>query len=515
MSMRIVGLASGMDIDQIVNDLMEVERIRLDSVYQDKTRTEWKRDEYRSINLKLRTLRDAAFNMQLQSTYLTHKAVSSNGNAISVSAKGAAAPGEYRIQVNQLAQGAVWAADYKGDGKIDVEKNFAAFKEAYFADESSEEYTFKVSANGEDFIEITITEDTKLSDVLTKIRAGINVFHDQEGTGQVVFSTQDLGAKAKIVFWQGETIPGDDENFEEIDFVKEVFLKTDNGEYASVDAAKNSGKDAELVINGLVTSRSSNTFELGGVTVTLKEETEAPVTITVSHDIDGVVKRITDFVDLYNETIAEINGKLMEPYYRDFPPLTDKQKEAMSEREIELWEEKAKSGMLRNDTMLSGILSEMRLALGSAVAGIEGEYNSLHTIGITTGLWHERGNLHVNETKLREALAKDPESVMALFGQKSESGETSELGLARRLHEGLGASIDRIAERAGSSASLYDQSFLGEQIRRYDERIETLEERLTRTEERYWRQFSAMERALQELYAQSDWLYQQLMALQM
>ena len=136
-----------------------------------------------------------------------------------------------------------------------------------------------------------------------------------------------------------------------------------------------------------------------------------------------MVKRITDFVDLYNETIAEINGKLMEPYYRDFPPLTDKQKEAMSEREIELWEEKAKSGMLRNDTMLSGILSRCVWPFRLRGGGNRGEYNSLHTIGITTGLWHERGNLHVNETKLREALAKDPESVMALFGQKSESGE--------------------------------------------------------------------------------------------
>ncbi len=506
--MRIGGIASGLDIDQIVSDLMKVERTRLDSVYQKKVQTEWRRDEYRTINTKLLSLRNFAFDMQLQSSYTARKAESSNSNAISVSASGRSQPGEYRIHVEKLATSATLISPGNSDD-VDVEANFTAFMESYFSEDAEgnrpAEYTLQVSANGgTEYKDVSIVATDTFEDVLRKISSetDVNAFYDKDGTGQVVFTTRTTGESAKVSF----AVPDSGPNFQ-----KEVFRKNSSGDYVGWNWSENRGENAVLEINGLSTERESNTFDLAGTTVTLLDSTEAAATITVSQDVDQAFDRIKKFVELYNETIDYINGKLTEPLHRDYLPLTDEQKEAMSDREIELWEEKSKSGMLRNDSMLSGILADMRMALGSSVEGLEG-ISSLSQIGIKTGLWQERGKLHIDEDELREALTENPEGVMALFTNNGDSDK--ELGIARKMHNSIGAGIDRLADRAGSAANLYDQSFLSEEIRRYEERMETIEDRLVRTEERYWNQFIAMERALEQMYSQSDWLTQQLAGLQ-
>lgn len=91
--MRIGGIASGFDTEQIVNQLMEVERIPLDRIYQQKVRAEWQREEYRTFNTKIASFRDLVFNMQLQSTYLTRKVTSSDESAVSARISGSAQPG--------------------------------------------------------------------------------------------------------------------------------------------------------------------------------------------------------------------------------------------------------------------------------------------------------------------------------------------------------------------------------------------------------------------------------------
>ena len=73
--------------------------------------------------------------------------------------------------------------------------------------------------------------------------------------------------------------------------------------------------------------------------------------------------------------------------------------------------------------------------------------------------------------------------------------------------------MNRLSETAGKTTSLYDTSTLSEKIRRYEDQMAAMEERLIRIENRYWAQFTAMERALSEMYAQSDWLYQQMMMM--
>ena len=109
------------------------------------------------------------------------------------------------------------------------------------------------------------------------------------------------------------------------------------------------GKNAVFTFNGLETTRSSNTFTINGFEINLKQPTTAPVTFSSAPDTDKVVESVVKFVDDYNKLIEDLNSKIREPKYRDFQPLSDEQKKDMKEKEIELWEEKAKSGTLRND----------------------------------------------------------------------------------------------------------------------------------------------------------------------
>lgn len=176
----------------------------------------------------------------------------------------------------------------------------------------------------------------------------------------------------------------------------------------------------------------------------------------------------------------------------------------MSEREIELWEEKAKSGMLRGESFLSSGLTNMRQSWYGTVKN-DGAFTSLTEIGIETSSdYMDGGKLVINEADLRDALAADPESVQRLFSNSSE-GEGR--GLINRLEDAVEDTIGQINQRAGTATSVsLDGYALGKRMEEINSRIENFERRLEKVESRYWRQFSEMERAISMMNQQSDML---------
>ncbi len=497
--MRIGGIASGIDTDALVRDLMQAERKPLERVFQNKTRTEWQRDAYRSINTKLTRLRDTAFNLRLQSTYISRTASSTNDAAVSAVASGRSQLGSFTIdKVERLASRA-HVVSVEGPGAAE---RFAA---------NTGEAGLAVSLQGIDGEEVVIEvgPEATFADFADAINRNDNLdltlYHDVEAD-RISLSTAGTGESSKIAFLYGEAGAGASENGRI--FLGDILGLEFSDEDETVIAA--TGENAVLSINGISTEREGNTFEVLGTSVTLNSIAETPIRVDVSQDTEKAMETIRDFVDLYNEIIGEIHEKLREPHHRDFPPLTDEQRESMSEREVELWEEKAMSGVLRNDTTLNSIMSSMRLALGSAVSRDQ-DIQMLSQIGITTGPWHENGRLHLDEAKLQNALENDVDQVINLFTAESDS-ESSQ-GVARKLHGAVTAGMNRIVQTAGRESTLYDQSYLGNQIRRYEERLLTMEERLARVEQRYWNQFTAMERMVNEMNSQADWLHQQLMAM--
>lgn len=488
--MRVGGLATGMDIDQIIADLMSVRRMPLDKLTQEKQRLEWQQEDYRTINRQLFSLRESVFNLKLQGTFNVKTASSSNENIVEVSAGGNAISGTYKIAVEQLAEGAFMTSESPLGSKEDHSTLSAQLGL------TGEEIKFEINER-----EFTINPESQsiydLINEINKADIGVRASYDRN-LDRFFLSTTETGENAKIV------IGGPDGQ----SFFSKLKIYTTEAQ----------GEDAKFILNGAKFSMSSNEFTINGINFSLKGLSSAgadgnPVAtaISVKSDTDKIYDTIVDFVNLYNETINKINVKLHEKYYRDYPPLTDKMREELDDDQIEKWTEKARSGLLRNDSMLSGIVGQMRTALYGIVEGLSGEYNSLASIGITTGDYSERGKLYINEDKLREAIAKDPEGVRDLFTVTSDDGNEKNEGIASRLYNVVVAGISRVTEKAGieSEFSLVDDSFIGKRIKEMDKRIGDYENRLKMIEDRYWRQFTALEKAINQMNAQSMWLTQQ------
>ncbi len=500
--LRIGGLASGMDIDSIVNDLMKVERLPLEKLEQEKQIWEWKKEDYQKINSSLNELRETVFNMKLESTFMQKKAVSSNEDAVSVQANSNAVPGIYTVTVDSLAEGVFKGStssledetDGSGNTKTLFEQFQAEFESRGYNSASSISFTLKgtpFSFNiGTDSI-YTVVSQINDSDL------GVTASYDKE-QNRFFLTTTTTGSAAEI------TVTGDNANFLSNGAANSSMLKLnldENTTYSGKDAIFDFG-DAQ----GLTSA--SNTVIINGLTLEFKQGGTVSSTITVKNDTEAVLETIKGFVEQYNQVLGEINCEFYEKRNRDYPPLTEVQRKEISEREIELWEEKARSGMLSNDRILSGIISDMRKALYRTVKGLEG-YDDLYDIGITTKSYEYRGELQVDEDKLRSALENDFESVMDLFTNRSYiSGEE---GIAVQLYDQIVRGIEKISDEAGSTSgySMVDNSFIGRKLENIAERMQEWQERLVVIENRYWNQFVTMEKAIDRINMQAAWLAQQ------
>lgn len=267
------------------------------------------------------------------------------------------------------------------------------------------------------------------------------------------------------------------------------------------------GKDAKFTLDGVSLSQASNTFTVSGITYTLKAAGSA--TVTASTDTEKAVASVKSFIDEYNKLLDKVNDEVSEARYKNILPLTDEEKAAMKESDVKTWEEKAKSGLLRNDPILRDLAYKMRSSFSSPISGITGKYNSAASIGITTGSYTEEGKLYLDENKLRAALEADPEVLEKIFGTDGDSSSVD--GIAVRLYDNLKATSDRLAKEGGVTASsLYDTSSnLGKRINDYSKRMDAMLDRLKQEEDRYYSQFDAMEAALSRLNQQSSWLTSQ------
>lgn len=335
-----------------------------------------------------------------------------------------------------------------------------------------------------------------LNSVMSKVnnsKLGVTMFYDSY-SDKVTMTRKETGVYNE----NGQEI-----EFTDGDFLTQVlgFQNGDSGNYIKAE-------NATFTVNGLETSRQSNTFSINGVTFTLKKTTDTPVTINVNNDNDALFENIKNFVDKYNELVEKIEKKLSEPKYKDYLPLTDDEKEELSETQQEKWENMAKSGILRNDSILSGLITQMRTAIYSAVNqdDLDSAMKSLSAIGITTTADFTTAKLEINESKLKAAIEKDPNSIELLFnGTGATDGQK---GVIQRLYDKVNATMDQLKERAGNSYSVNNQFTIGRQLDDLDDRIERFEDRLADLETRYYSQFTAMEQAIQKANSQAAYLAQ-------
>lgn len=481
--MRISGLATGMDTENIIKDMMQAHRIPLNKITQKKQYLQWQLDDYRKTN---RNLRDTGYKVTdtvgKQATFMQKTMNISNPDAVGIKATSATGEFSGTIEVEQLAtQARLQSGSKVFETKPDLTKKLSELG-------ISGVQEIKIEAPDKDgkLVTSTITIDTSehtIKSALDKINkeSNVNAFYD-DFTGKISMTAKNSGFHEIKV--EGK-------------FAESLKIDTVNG-------VSTKGVNARFTFNGLETRRSSNTFNINGFEVNLKQVTTGPVTFNSSPDVDKVMESVVKFVDDYNKMIEELHAKIKEPVYRNFQPLSDEQKKDMKEKEIELWEEKAMSGTLRNDPTIASMLTKMRQMMSEPVTLSDGKTKvSLKDIGITPIKdFKENGKLEINETELRKAISENPNMVSDIFTKTASDTERG--GIAIQFRKTIDDTNKIISAKAGSSGSVSDSFTLGRTMKGFEKQIERFEERLKVTENRYWKQFTAMERAIQRANAQSE-----------
>lgn len=496
MVMRVGGLATGMDLEAMVNKLMEAERMPLIRMEQDKQKLEWKRDAFRDINRSVLDIESLLFDMKMSYTYNPKMVISSQENAITATAKSNSHNGMYELNVTQLA-----TSEINVGGVLDGIDPNAALE----LNENQRSFSFQTFDPGENQMKThsyQIEEGETLNDVLRKITNddnNVRAFYDAQSK-RVVLETTRTGKYNE----QGPEIVfnADDNAF----FTEKLGLTTEayNSETKTgVRAAQNA---IFTYNNGLEIETENNSYELNGIHFQFHNVTDGNARLIVETDVETSFESIMGLIDTYNELIEKMNQSQTEKVNRDYPPLTDEQKEEMTEDQIEKWEEQAKSGILRGESVISNNMYSMRRTWYSQV-DTGTSITSINDIGITTSNnYLDGGKLVVDENKLKEALRDNPDAVYKLFSNNTDDNSR---GIVNRLEETVKNTKNRIEERAGKSTHTLDNYTLGKRLKELNERISDFEKRMMQVETRYWNQFTQMEKAIQRMNDQSAHLLSQ------
>lgn len=274
-----------------------------------------------------------------------------------------------------------------------------------------------------------------------------------------------------------------------------------NAQY-NTKAKKVDGEDAEIWLNGVQYTGSSSTFTINNLTIDALATTgNDEISITTSTDTQGIYDKVKDFLTEYNNIINEMTKLYNASSSKGYEPLTDDEKDSMSDKEIEKWETKIKDSLLRNDSTLNGVMSAMTSAMSQAVE-IDGKKYSLssfgiHTLGYLNAADNEQNAYHIdgdeddtntsgNADKLMKAISEDPDTIMQ-FMQK----------VATNLYTAIGDKMK--ATSLSSSFTIYNDKQMTKQYSDYTKLIKEWETKISDKEDYYYKKFSSMESALTKL----------------
>lgn len=357
--LRMTGMYSGMDTESIVQQLVQTKSTKVTNLKNEQKKLEWKQTAWQDLNSKIYNMYSKTLsNLRLTSAYSKKSTVSSDSTKATVVASEGAVNGTQTLKVNKLAKsGYLTGAKLAGktttttgtDGK-DVTKvvNWETTDKLSEIDSNLTGKTISLTTGtGTDAktTDIEITADMTINDLVAKFKdAGVNASFDTTNQRFFINSTGTGSAK-------NFTLSSDDSTA-----LASLGLDP-NATYTDINGSKNScvkieGQDAEIVLNGATFTSDSNTFSINGLTINTLGVTDEEISIVTSTDYDGIYNTIKDFLTEYNDLINEMDKLYNADSARKYDMLTDDQKESMTDDEVEQWEDKIKSALLRKDNSL-------------------------------------------------------------------------------------------------------------------------------------------------------------------
>lgn len=358
--------------------------------------------------------------------------------------------------------------------------------------------TYKLNING---TEISLDKKSTISSMMSAVNksaAGVTMTYSSL-TNSFTLESKEFGGAGKVEV--GDTSLG-----------RSLGLVDDNG---TVGASE--GQNAIFEINGQEVYLNDNTYTLDGNTFTFNDNMTIGETYTVNiaKDSTTVKDALKKFVESYNKLIDDVYGYIGKSPAKDddgntYEPLTNAEKDEMSEDEITKWEEKAKQGVLYNDSTVSTVMSQMRSALYTSVTLDDGSKFGIYNLGIkTSSEWSEHGKLQIDENAFDKAFENNEDAIIKLFTD-------SDTGMMKKLNSVIdgavkssGAANTRgtLVRKAGkANSSVTTDSTIYKEMVKMQDRLKELQDRYDTKEEYWWKVFTNMETAMADLNSQTSYI---------
>lgn len=508
MPIRMTGMISNMDTESLVKQLVSAQRMK-NKKYSDKlTISEWKEDKWKDLNTKLNKLyKEDLTKLRLSGNYNAKKIVSSNENLVTVTGdtNTAAVNGTYTLSDIKMASN-----HYITSGVIKTATNKVAAGNTKLSElagsniSSGDEVKLQFTSNGQTS-DIKVTGDTTISQLTDKLKAqGLNANYD-EAQGRLFISSAAGGVDSRFEITAGTAT----DVFKALKLDASVNVDGDpsndnDQDYATIVK----GEDSSVVLNGVKMTGKSNIIKVNGLIINLKGATASneKISLSVSSDTDATYKMVKDFINNYNTILKEMNTLYYAASAKDYAPLSDDQKASMTDEQVKQWETKIKDSILRRDDTLGTLISSMKTAMMSSVADPSkaGSYLALANYGIQTSKdYTEKGLLHIagdsddstystSTNKLKAALENDPATVI-----------TALAGIVKNVYDTMADKMSSIPNVRTAFTFYNDKTMDSEQLT-LKKKIKELEGKLTDMEDKYYKQFTAMEKAMSKMQSQTN-----------
>lgn len=477
MSIRMTGMNSGLDTDSMVQDLVKAYSEKTNTYKKEQTKLEWKQDAWKSLNTKIYSFYSSTLsNMRFSNSYNKKATTVSDTSKATVVAGDAAVNGIQTLSIGNTAKAAYLTGSKLESGvKANTKLSSLGISEGSITVGKGESGTYGT---------INITANTTIGDVTAKLSSmGLSANFDEKN-GRMYISATKTGAASDFSF------SGNDDAIAKLGLSGEGSVKI-------------AGENAKITLNGVDYESDNNTFTVNGLTVTAKAKTAEGEELSLVTDTDysAIYDNIKNFIKGYNEIVNEMDKLYNADRAKGYEPLTEDEKTAMTDSQIESWEKKVKDALLRKDDTVESVLNSMRMSMINTYT-VNGKEVALSAFGINTMSYfnaaeNEKNAYHIDgdpddanssseKDKLKSAIATDPAGVASFFTQ-----------LADNMYDTLSKKM-RSTEMS-SAFTVYDDKKMKKEYTEYTSKISKWEAHVADIEDRYYKQFAAMEKAMATL----------------
>ncbi len=483
---------SGLDTESIITALTQTKQTRLDNAKGDQKKLTWKQDKWKELNKKVVSFYNGALsNMRFSTAYTKKTTTASDSNAVSVITGETAMDASQTLDITRLAKSAYLTGKQV---KIGDEKAKKSNTMSELGLESGGTLEFTIGGNSSDKISVDVSATDTIDDVLSKLKSAKSSisntslnFNYDENNGRFYVSSKEAGAASSFDI-------GTSDAMTKLGFAK----NTDGSNYVA-------GSSAAITLNGVEYESDSNTFEINGLTITANK-VQSGITLTTKQDTSGIYDNIKNMIKEYNSLMKEFATLYNADKATKYKMLTDDEKDAMSDSEVEDWENKIKDGLLSGDETISTLRNSLKTVMGQSfeVTLKDGTTKSLSlaSFGITTGSYfsteeNERDVLHIdgdeddttssgNTDLLRAAISSDPQMVQNFFTE-----------LSKNLYSKLSDLMK--GTEYSSSFTIYEDKLMASQYSAYNTKISDAQSALEAAQDKLYKKFSKMETALSKV----------------